>query len=404
MFDRSSTGFITQREFKEAVRQLGLPLTFTQVHALMERFVHFSDSNKVSFREFLDSVATRQRLASSRQATRLLMNTTKPLSVNGSGYDGLSMNGDASLQIVPGRVDDRGFGANETGAGASNYSRFDSKRLGPPPRTIEKWLNESASRAEREKFADVYDSISQYDRDEKQRQAPWYDGDEKEGQGGGSALVDHRNNQIVRVVSHVPYDIANSGMWNDRARSRQRRSTVRWDDEEYDGRDRRQDRQGWGDDRDTDRDWGRSRDRDRDRNKDSRDRFDRGEGDRFDRDSRDRFDRDTRSKDRFDRNDRDNRDSRDRFDRFDRDDRGDRGTIGRDRDSRDRDRDSRDRNRDSRDRNRDSRDRDRGSLARSDDRDDRDRDRKDRYDRDNRERSDRDRSRDRRRSDRDSQW
>ena len=99
MFDRSNSGFISQREFKEAVRQLGLPLTYTQVHAMIERFVHFSDENKVGYYEFLDNVAIRQRHTSSRQATKLLMGTTKPLSVNGSGYDGLSFNGSSNLQL-----------------------------------------------------------------------------------------------------------------------------------------------------------------------------------------------------------------------------------------------------------------------------------------------------------------
>ncbi len=407
MFDRDSSGFITQREFKEATRQLGLPLTFTQVHALMERFVHFSDANKVSYREFLDGVATRQRLASSRQATRLLMGATKPLSVEGSGYDGLSMNGNASLEIARGRVDDRGFGANETGTG--DFSRFDANHMGPPPRTIEKWLNESASRDEREKFADVYDSISRYDREENQRQAPWYNGDEKQVQSDGSALVDHRNNQIVRIVSHIPYDIANSSTWNDRTQSKHRRS-LRWEDDDYESRGR-QERRDLSDDRD--RDWDRMGSRDR-FDRDSRDRFDSDDRDRFDRNKRDR--RDSDGRDRIGRESRDRRDRDDR-DRFDRDgrDKFDRGFDRKDRDRRDRNdrdrfgRDSQDRRRrESTDRydrddlhNRDRRDRDRDNRRRGDEQE-RDQDRYDRYDSD-RDRY-RDRDRDRRRSERGSQW
>ena len=111
-------------------------------------------------------------------------------------------------------VDDRGFGAYETGAG-DKYTRFNSGHLGPPPRTIEKWLQESASQDERNKFADVYESISRYDDDEKRRQASMYNenlGDNA----NGFAFVDHSNNKIARVVSHAPYDIANSGARGDR--------------------------------------------------------------------------------------------------------------------------------------------------------------------------------------------
>jgi Ca2+-binding EF-hand superfamily protein len=97
MFDMSDSGFITIREFRESVRQLGLPVTEATLNGLMFRFAQYKNSGNVAYNLFLQflndfcsinlGVVAPVRPVSPSRAT----STTKSHStrVNGDGFDGL---------------------------------------------------------------------------------------------------------------------------------------------------------------------------------------------------------------------------------------------------------------------------------------------------------------------------
>ena len=57
VYDLGRTGFVTRRDFREASRQLQLPMTENQLEALMGRFSHQGDSELVSWSEFVTFVS-----------------------------------------------------------------------------------------------------------------------------------------------------------------------------------------------------------------------------------------------------------------------------------------------------------------------------------------------------------
>ena len=57
VYDLGRTGFVNRRDFREASRQLQLPMTENQLEALMGRFSHQGDSELVSWSEFVTFVS-----------------------------------------------------------------------------------------------------------------------------------------------------------------------------------------------------------------------------------------------------------------------------------------------------------------------------------------------------------
>ena len=57
VYDLGRTGFVNRRDFREASRQLQLPVTENQLEALMGRFAHQGDGELVSWSEFVTFVS-----------------------------------------------------------------------------------------------------------------------------------------------------------------------------------------------------------------------------------------------------------------------------------------------------------------------------------------------------------
>ena len=79
-FDRKGAGFITLREFENAVGQLGLPMLKTELYCVVARFSHFSKKNLVSYTQFLRAVAI-------FEPSSELLAMAKSMAVNGSGLN-----------------------------------------------------------------------------------------------------------------------------------------------------------------------------------------------------------------------------------------------------------------------------------------------------------------------------
>ena len=169
MFDIDNSGFITRYEFKEAVRQLGLPLTVPQLHALMERFSHFAGGDKVSYQDVFDFVGVRYRATMTPMTAKAVARVAARETVDGSGHDGLNSAAFETLKATT----QNGFFA---------------------PRTVEKWLESSASSQQKKAFASIYSSLNRYER-RMQSSTP-------------IAVFDHTNNLVSKVASHLPYQIA----------------------------------------------------------------------------------------------------------------------------------------------------------------------------------------------------
>eukprot|EP00943_MAST-04B_sp_MAST-4B-sp1_P000087 g87.t1 len=175
MFDERGTGFITRNEFKEAARQLGLPLTSTQLFALMERFSHFAGGDKISYHDILEFVGFRHKKLSRTSIVAVVQHPRNRETINGSGHDGFQYT----------RRD------QETKNESNNHLLHADSLF--PPRTVEKWLDRKATDKQREAFSEIFSAIHQYDK------VSSYLGD---------AIVDHTTNTVSRFVSHLPYELA----------------------------------------------------------------------------------------------------------------------------------------------------------------------------------------------------
>ena len=199
MFDETGSGFITRNEFKEASRQLGLPLTVTQLYALMERFSHFAGMDKICYQDVLEFVANRYRKYK-KMETILPQNPRDRESIDGSNHDGFR-------QMTTSRNAERGQIALRSGQTSL-----------VPPRTIEKWLDKKATDKQREAFAEVFTAIHEYDQNMSFL---------------GNAIVDHTDNTLSRLVSHLPYDIAGTVKSTvNRNKRKERRSRTRYKSED----------------------------------------------------------------------------------------------------------------------------------------------------------------------------
>ena len=189
MFDTKLSGFISRFEFKEAARQLGLPITLPQLHALMERFGHFAGGDQVSYQDVFDFVNVRYGTtsASSTGLPQIISNQTRD-SVDGNGLDGL---------------DTKTF---ETALAIRESNFF-------APSTVERWLENSASKKQKEAFSSIYESLNRFD--------------SRRGAGAnmtGIAIFDHRDNSVSKMVSHLPFQTAVLGT------SKFRKSTSSYND------------------------------------------------------------------------------------------------------------------------------------------------------------------------------
>eukprot|EP00505_MAST-04D_sp_SCG-Rhode-Island_P000573 Stramenopile-MAST_4_protein_573 len=178
MFDINGTGFISRREFREACRQLGLPLSEARLHAVMERFSHFTNNQQVSYNDFFAFLSSRQR--------RIVVRNS-----------GLGRFGEEAIQGYPGATLGRQT-VNGNAYDGLYGPHYRATLEGAPmpsflaPSVVEKWLETTASSADREQFANVYTSIERFR--------------EK-----NIAMFDHRHGTASRVVSHMPYDIRRTG-------------------------------------------------------------------------------------------------------------------------------------------------------------------------------------------------
>ena len=110
MFDLERSGFIARREFREAARQLGLPVLATSLEGLMDRFAQFGDPERINYTAFLKfvsraasqpsvdfgaTVAERHLAVGHGVGDRNDGNKleTEAGAVGGAGYDGLGLHG-----------------------------------------------------------------------------------------------------------------------------------------------------------------------------------------------------------------------------------------------------------------------------------------------------------------------
>ena len=213
MFDERGTGFITRNEFKEAARQLGLPLTVTQLYALMERFSHFAGGDKISYHDVLEFVGFRhKKLNQTNTVMTIVQNPRNRETIDGSGHDGF-------------HYTRRGEDMEEM-----SNKRMNHANSLIPPRTVEKWLDKKATDKQREAFSEVFSAIHQYDKTSSYL---------------GDAIVDHTTGTVSRFVSHLPYELAGtvSSTFNRRRRNKKKTSRNQYSsDSEDDARSSRRGR------------------------------------------------------------------------------------------------------------------------------------------------------------------
>ena len=67
-----ATGFVSRREFREAARTLGIPLTEAELYAVMQRFACVGDADRVGYNDVLRFVRSRRsrRAAAGRSRRR----------------------------------------------------------------------------------------------------------------------------------------------------------------------------------------------------------------------------------------------------------------------------------------------------------------------------------------------
>eukprot|EP00753_Platysulcus_tardus_P001808 PLAT11559.1.p1 GENE.PLAT11559.1~~PLAT11559.1.p1 ORF type:complete len:2610 (+),score=1075.75 PLAT11559.1:1106-7831(+) len=97
LLDRDNTGFLPRRDFREAVRQLGLPLTESELAVILDRFRSIGDRDAVGYREFLTYVGSAAPASAMRAGTALWAPgglgrsaSAASLPLPAAGYDGLS--------------------------------------------------------------------------------------------------------------------------------------------------------------------------------------------------------------------------------------------------------------------------------------------------------------------------
>ncbi|CAM9563878.1 unnamed protein product, partial [Choristocarpus tenellus] len=84
MYDLSSTGFVSRRDFREAMRKLQMPITENQLQSLCSKFGQLGDPDAISYEDLFSFVqssmpplGTNSWIGGCRQA------------VDGSGFDGI---------------------------------------------------------------------------------------------------------------------------------------------------------------------------------------------------------------------------------------------------------------------------------------------------------------------------
>ena len=53
MNDSGNTGYVSSEDFKDAIRQLGLPMTESQTTSLAAKFAHGATRDRINYNEFL---------------------------------------------------------------------------------------------------------------------------------------------------------------------------------------------------------------------------------------------------------------------------------------------------------------------------------------------------------------
>jgi len=177
VFDNGNSGCISRREFKLAIKDLGIKLNESELFSLMKRFSQFNNIDQIHYRSFLKFVVGRQQQAVRRMETtsveesnresrsRLKRGATAEhrLTVNGSGYDGLK---------TPSSLQDK---LND------NVD-------------IDDWLVHGASKKERKEYARLERSLDDYKHGVNQSHHGDKDPEE--------LLYDHAAKTINRVVTH----------------------------------------------------------------------------------------------------------------------------------------------------------------------------------------------------------
>ena len=124
--DPSGSGFVSAREFREALRQLSLPLTELQTQALISRFAQVGNPDLVSYDEFL-----KHAQAAAPTASRGYYRD-RDSHVDGAGYDGWR---------------------TERGGRRGAHSVWSHSRA---------WYEREASPKQRREFDDVYSALKTY--------------------------------------------------------------------------------------------------------------------------------------------------------------------------------------------------------------------------------------------------
>ncbi|CAM9910415.1 unnamed protein product, partial [Ascophyllum nodosum] len=120
MYDLSKTGFVSRRDFREAMRKLQIPITEHQLQALCSRFGQLGDPDSVSYEDlFFFAQSSMPELSTSGVRA----------SVNGSGYDGIR------------------------GAGSGPILAKDN---------VQKWYSGVASGEEKRQFDQIYDRLRSF--------------------------------------------------------------------------------------------------------------------------------------------------------------------------------------------------------------------------------------------------
>jgi len=207
-FDLDGTSTISRREFREAVRVLGLPMTEAELHAVMKRFGQFDDADQVHYNDFLrfvvhrferavqrveaESAALRDRERHRRLRSRAGIGSDKHEEsaslherrvVKGSGFNG--------SRRTAARGDALGFLRPVLGAGTECDQRDERDA------TVNAWLASGASQAERAAFHRVERALAGFELE-------GHAGKEAAaGQHHPQAFYDHASKTVNRVIDHT---------------------------------------------------------------------------------------------------------------------------------------------------------------------------------------------------------